>query len=101
MLDTSFEVIVNYRDRRTQRFAVGERVREFAGFARQAETRLDRLEAAQSLADLAALPGNRLEALKGDRTGQYSIRINDQWRICFEWPEGSPGPINVEIVDYH
>ncbi len=53
------------------------------------------------LKDLAALPGNRFEALKGDRKGQYSIRINDQWRICFEWPEKSPGPTNVEIVDYH
>jgi len=53
------------------------------------------------LKDLAALPGNRFEALAGDRKGQYSIRINDQWRICFEWPEGSPGPLNVEIVDYH
>jgi proteic killer suppression protein len=59
------------------------------------------LEVATSLKDLAALPGNRLEALKGNRQGQYSIRINDQWRICFEWPEGSPGPVNVEIVDYH
>jgi toxin HigB-1 len=59
------------------------------------------MDAAQSLADLAALPGNRLEALRGDRAGQYSIRINDQWRICFEWPLGSPGPTNVEIVDYH
>jgi proteic killer suppression protein len=53
------------------------------------------------LRDLAALPGNRLEVLKGDRKGQHSIRINDQWRICFEWPEGSPGPASVEIVDYH
>ena len=50
---------------------------------------------------LTALPGNRFEALKGKRKGQYSIRINDQWRVCFEWPERSPGPINVEIVDYH
>ena len=63
--------------------------------------KLDRLEAAVSLKDLAALPGNRLEALIGDRKGQYSIRINDQWRVCFEWPEGSVGPVNVEIVDYH
>jgi len=54
-----------------------------------------------SLADLAELPSNRLEALKGDRTGQYSIRINQQWRICFERPQGAPGPSNVEIVDYH
>ena len=94
-------MIVGYRDRKTERFANGERVREFSGFAMQAEIRLDRLEAATSLRDLVALPGNRLEALKGDRQGQYSIRINDQWRICFEWPEGSPGPVNVEIVDYH
>jgi proteic killer suppression protein len=76
-------------------------VKEFSGFARQAEVRLDRLDAATSLRDLGALPGNRLEALKGNRKGQHSIRINDQWRICFEWPDGSPGPANVEIVDYH
>ncbi|WP_316231494.1 type II toxin-antitoxin system RelE/ParE family toxin [Bradyrhizobium sp. SZCCHNR1051] len=94
-------MIVGYRDRRTERFANGDVVKEFSGFARQAEIRLDRLEAATSLKDLAALPGNRLEALKGDRQGQFSIRINDQWRICFEWPPGSPGPVNVEIVDYH
>jgi proteic killer suppression protein len=50
---------------------------------------------------LAVLPGNRFEALRGDRKGQYSIRINDQWRICFEWLEERPGPSNVEIVDYH
>ena len=94
-------MIVSYRDNKTERFADGRFVREFSGFARQAEIRLDRLDAATSLKDLAALPGNRLEALKGDRAGQYSIRINDQWRICFEWPERSPGPINVEIVNYH
>lgn len=63
--------------------------------------KLDRLEAALVLKDLAALPGNRLEALKGDRKGQYSVRINGQWRICFEWLEADPGPSNVEIVDYH
>jgi proteic killer suppression protein len=50
---------------------------------------------------LGALRSNRLEALKGDRSGQYSVRINDQWRICFKWPKGSPGPLDVEIVDYH
>ena len=55
----------------------------------------------ESYRDLAALPGNRFEALKGDRKGQYNIRISDQWRICFEWPAKSPGPTNVEIVDYH
>jgi toxin HigB-1 len=94
-------MIVSFRDRRTERFAAGRHVREFSGFAKQAEIRLDRLDAATSLADLAALPGNRLEALKADRAGQHSIRINDQWRICFGWPNGSPGPIDVEIVDYH
>jgi proteic killer suppression protein len=94
-------MIVSYRDKRTERFARGERIKEFSGIARQAETRLDRLDAAARLCDLAALPGNRFEALKGNRLGQYSIRINDQWRICFEWPESSPGPMNVEIVDYH
>jgi toxin HigB-1 len=94
-------MIVSYRDRRTSRFAAGEHVRDFSGFARQAEIRLDRLDAAASLSDLRALPGNRLEALRGDRMGQFSIRINDQWRICFEWTESSPGPVNVEIVDYH
>jgi proteic killer suppression protein len=50
---------------------------------------------------LAGLPGNRLEALKDDRVGQFSIRINDQWRICFAWPDGTPGPVEVEIADYH
>ena len=94
-------MIVGYRNRRTERFASGQHVKEFSGFARQAEARLDRLEAATSLGDLAALPGNRLEELKGDRAGQFSIRINDQWRICFTWPKGSPGPVDVEIVDYH
>ena len=94
-------MIVSYRDRRTRRFAEGTDVKAFSGFARQAEIRLDRLDAATSLGDLGALAGNRLEALQGDRTGQFSIRINDQWRLCFEWPKGSPGPVNVEIVDYH
>ena len=62
---------------------------------------LDRLEAAINLTDLAALAGNRLELLRGDRAGQHSIRVNDQWRICFRWPAGSPGPLDVEIIDYH
>jgi proteic killer suppression protein len=94
-------MIVSYRDKKTERFANGEEVKEFSGFARQAEVRLDRLEVAGSLKDLAALRGNRLEVLRGDRQGQFSIRINDQWRICFEWRKESPGPINVEITDYH
>ena len=94
-------MIVSYRNKATERFASGRHIREFAGFTRQAEMCLDRLEIATSLADLAGLPGNRLEALKGDRAGQFSIRISDQWRICFRWPEGSPGPEDVEIVDDH
>ncbi|OLC40879.1 MAG: plasmid maintenance system killer protein [Acidobacteria bacterium 13_1_40CM_65_14] len=94
-------MIVSYRDKRTADFAAGKRVKAFSGIERPARLKLDRLEAAHVLKDLAALPGNRFEALKGDRKGEYSIRVNDQWRICFEWPEKSPGPTNVEIVDYH
>lgn len=94
-------MIVSYRGTRTADFAGGKRVKALSGIARPARLKLDRLEAAVALKDLAALPGNRFESLKGDRKGQYSIRINDQWRICFEWPEKSPGPTNVEIVDYH
>jgi proteic killer suppression protein len=94
-------MIVSFRDKRTRDLALGKRAKALSGIQRAAELKLDRLDAAASLKDLAALPGNRLELLKGDRRGQYSVRINDQWRICFEWPEGSPGPVNVEIVDYH
>jgi len=94
-------VIVSYRDSRTRDFASGKRIKAFSGFERSARLKLDRLEAATSLRDLAVLPGNRFEALMGDRKGQFSIRINDQWRICFEWPGGSLGPSSVEIVDYH
>ena len=93
-------MIVSFRDKRTQEFAKGKRVKAFVGFETKAEMRLDQLDSATSLLDLD-LPGNRLEALKGDRKGQYSIRINDPWRVCFEWPKGSSGPINVQIIDYH
>ena len=94
-------MIVSYRGTRTRNFAEGERVKAFLGIEMAARLKLDRLDVALSLRDLAALPGNRFEALKGKRKGQYSVRINDQWRICFEWPNESPGPVNVEIVDYH
>ena len=94
-------MIVSYRDKRTRDFAAGRRVKAFSGIERAARLKLDRLEAAVNLKDLAALPGNRLEALKGDRKGQYSIRINEQWRICFVWLGDAPGPSHVEIVDYH
>ncbi len=92
---------VSFRDKRRHEFADGKYIKAFPGFSRQAEMKLDQLEAAASLKDLTVLPGNRFEALKGDRKGQYSIRINDQWRVGFEWPSGSPGPVNVEIVGYH
>lgn len=94
-------MILGYRDKRTRDFAVGKRVKAFSGIERPARLKLDRLEAAVTLRDLAVLPGNRLEMLKADRDGQYSIRVNDQWRICFEWKKGASGPSNVEIVDYH
>ena len=94
-------MIIGYRDKRTRDFAAGKHVKAFSAIERSARLKLDRMEAAAVLQDLAVLPGNRFEALAGDRKGQYSIRINDQWRICFEWPEGAPGPSSVEIVDYH
>ena len=90
-----------YRDKRTERLANRKHVPAFSGFSRQALRKLDRIEAAVTLHDLASPPSNRLEALKGDRKGQYSIRVNDQWRICFEWPDGDSRPFNIEIVDYH
>ena len=94
-------MIVSYRDKQTRDFAGGRRVKAFSAIERPARLKLDRLEAASTLGDLAALPGNRFESLKGDRKGQFSIRINDRWRICFEWSDDAPGPTNVEIVDYH
>ena len=93
-------MIVGFLDRKTEAFHEGRRIAAFSGFAWTASRKLDQLDAATSLGDLAR-PGNRLEALMGRRKGQWSIRINDQWRICFKWPEGSTGPTEVEIVDYH
>ncbi len=90
-----------YRDKRTERFAEGERVKEFHAFKDQAERRLDILEAAISRNDLMKLPSNRFEALGGNRKGQFSIRINQQWRVCFEWPDDDEKPFNIEIADYH
>ena len=94
-------MIGNYRNEDTERFAAGRKVRQWEPFRRQAEKRSRVLDAASSLSDLAALNSNRLEALRGNRKGQHSIRINGQWRICLEWPMDEPGPSNVEIVDYH
>ena len=92
-------MITGFRDRKTLQFFQGQDVREFRGFARQAVRRLTLLDNAETLGDLAGLSGNRLERLVGDRSGEYSIRINQQWRICFRW--GENGPYDVEIVDYH
>lgn len=94
-------MILSFRDKDTESLWRGEYVRKLEPIKRQALMRLGRLEAATGLGDLAALGGNRLEALRGSRQGQWSIRVNDQWRVCFEWPQGTSGPSNVEIVDYH
>jgi toxin HigB-1 len=90
-----------YKDKRTARFAAGERVKEFESFKDQAEKRLDILEASTDLNDLRRMSSNRFEALGGDRNHQFSIAINLQWRICFEWAEHDSRPSNIEIVDYH
>ena len=92
-------MIVSFRDSDTETLASGKRVRRFAGFELVARRKLRQLEIAARLDDLRIPPGNRLEALKGDRAGQHRIRINDQFRVCFRWTPA--GPQHVEIVDYH
>lgn len=92
-------MIKNFKDKKTQKLHEGKRVPSFQSFSRQAEKRLKILDAADTIESLMLLPSNRFEAMQGDRKGQFSIRINDQWRICFEWVGNNP--INVEIVDYH
>jgi toxin HigB-1 len=99
MRSTIVKVILSFRRRETEALHLGLSSRKFRVIERPARTRLLRLHAATSLGDLAAIPGNRLEALKRDRAGQHSIRINDQWRICFTWREGNA--YDVEIADYH
>ena len=104
--------IRDYRDKRTADFVAGERVREFQAFARQAARGIAKLQSVTRLVELRNPPSNRFEALRGDRVGQYSIRINDRWRICFKWAFTddtagademlTPGePYDVEITDYH
>ena len=92
-------MIRSFRCAETQRLFLRESVLRFKTIERTALRKLDLLDAATDLRTLATLPGNRLEQLKGDRKGQHSIRINDQWRICFEWRAGDA--YKVEIVDYH
>lgn len=91
-------MIRSFKDKETEALYNRQFVRRFSGIERQALKRLRILDSALNLQVLATLPSNRLEALKGDRKGQYSIRINDQWRICFNWDDA---PYDVEIVDYH
>jgi proteic killer suppression protein len=93
------EMIVSFADKESERLASGKRVRRFTAIESIARRKLRQLEIAGRLDDLRVPPGNRLEALKGARKGQMSIRINDQWRVCFRWTP--VGPADVEIVDYH
>jgi proteic killer suppression protein len=92
-------MIRSFRCADTERLFRREAVRRFKAIERQALRKLDMLDAAPDLRTLSTLPGNRLERLKGDREGHYSVRINEQWRICFSWHEGHA--YDVEIVDYH
>ena len=92
-------MIVSFRDADTQTLASGLQVRRFIGVEAVARRKLRQLEVAGRLDDLRVPPGNRLEALKGDRAGQHSIRVNDQYRVCFRWTVA--GAEDVEIVDYH
>ena len=93
-------MIRSFRDKETEKVFRREGSRKFfPALQRQAQRKLAVLDGAETLQDLRVVPGNRLEKLKGDRAGQYSIRINDQWRICFNWSEGDAD--DVEITDYH
>jgi proteic killer suppression protein len=92
-------VIKSFRDRNAERLFNRLPTRRWRGIARQARRKLEILNAARSLNDLRVPPGSRLEALKGRRQGQHSIRINDQWRICFVWR--GEDAYDVEITDYH
>ena len=92
-------MIRSFRDKDAQALFEGQRVRRYRAIEKQAQNRLQYLDAATTLADLAARPSNRFERLAGNRKGQCSIRTNDQWRLCFRWT--NEGPEEVEIVDYH
>jgi proteic killer suppression protein len=94
-------VIQSFNDKRAQKLLGGQRVVALVNIEEQARTRLIRLDSATSLEDLRALRDNCLEALVGTRKGQFSIRINDQYRICFKWKAADKGPTDVEITDYH
>ena len=88
-----------FRSKETEQLHARQRVKRFRAFERPAQRKLRQLDIAAELRDLASPPGNHLEALKGGRKGQHSIRINEQWRICFVWRDGDA--YDVGIVDYH
>jgi proteic killer suppression protein len=92
-------MIRSFADRKTEKFFSGERIKTFSGFKKAAERKLVMLDSAEVLVDLLVQPPNKLEKLSGDRKGQYSIGLNDQWRICFVWR--NDGPHGVEITNYH
>ena len=92
-------MIKSFKCKDTELLAQGNHVRRFVNIAKVARRKLRQLEIAGQLNDLRIPPGNHLEALGGNRTGFHSIRINDQWRVCFRWTDA--GPTDVEIVDYH
>lgn len=92
-------MIRSFKDKKTEDFFEGKAVKKFSGFKKAAERKLTMVDNAVQLRDLRSPPGNQLEKLSGDREGQYSIRINDQWRVCFVWK--ADGPYDVEITDYH
>ena len=92
-------MIKSFRCAETQALFETGKTKRFAAIVKVATRKMTQLEAAATLEFLMSPPGNRLEALKGDRKGQHSIRINDQWRICFRWTNA--GPEDLEIVDYH
>jgi len=92
-------MIRSFRDKKTEKFFAGETIKECSGFRKAAERKLTMLDSASQLRDLLSPPANRLEKMKGNRAGQHSVRINDQWRICFIWQDD--GPHEVEMTDYH
>ena len=94
-------MILSYGDKETERLSAGLYVRALENIARPGRIKLNKLKVAKTLSDVTGLPGNGFEKLKGDRAGQFSIRINDQWRICFLWDDEAKGFAKVTIVDYH
>lgn len=99
MIDIQYTVIKSFRCSDTEALHQRRRVARWVNIEKVARRKLDQLDAADELRDMASPPGNRMEALSGDRKGQHSIRVNDQWRVCFVWTK--QGPKDVEIVDYH